>query len=106
MKKIIVTGLAIAIMSISSFGEENHMSNQDKYLMMVYVNESIRIQSMISLGEAGNWDEIKKNKKKVKTKMKSNCKKLALRMKDKYPKARIYNYTLKNCIALSFSQLD
>ena len=106
MKKIIIIGLAVAIMSTLSFGEENAMSNEDIYLMKVYVNESIRIQSMMSLGEAGTWDEINKNKEKVKKKMRINCKKLAVRMKNKYPNAQIYNYTLKNCVALSFSQLN
>lgn len=74
--------------------------------MKIYVNESIRIQSMISLGESGSWDEINKNKNKVKKTMRSNCKTLALKMKNRYPKADIYDYTLRNCISLSFSQLD
>lgn len=87
--------------------QSSKMSNMDKLLMKEYIDTSIRITASMSFGEHADWDEVNRkiiHKKNWQENVKKTCKKLANRMKNKYPDMKVYNYTLTNCVQFTFSK--
>lgn len=83
------------------------MSNMDKLLMKEYIDASIRTTASMSFGEYADWDEASGkiiHKKNWQANVNKTCKKLANRMKNKYPDMKVYNYTLTNCVQFTFSK--